>query len=58
MVMDAAGRYRRWQGPGQEGRNNNRYWICLDCGCLIGPVPAHREIHDAWHAKKSHPTTA
>jgi hypothetical protein len=54
MVMDAAGRYRRWQGPGQEGRDNKRYWICLDCGCLIGPVPAHREIHDAWHAKKSH----
>ncbi len=26
-----------------------RFWTCLTCGALIGPMRKHRDLHDEWH---------
>lgn len=51
MATSAAGREYRLQdlmdGKGKE----ERYWTCLTCGAIVGPLRKHQELHDAWHTK-------
>jgi hypothetical protein len=33
-----------------EAHTRDSVWTCLECGCLVGPLRRHRDIHDQWHA--------
>jgi hypothetical protein len=36
----------------QDDRGSSeRFWTCLTCGTLVGPLKRHQELHDAWHAR-------
>jgi hypothetical protein len=51
MVTSAAGGEYRPHGLMDEDGTPERYWTCLECGSLVGPMTKHRDLHDAWHAR-------
>ncbi|MDQ1441430.1 MAG: hypothetical protein QOG97_1658 [Acidimicrobiaceae bacterium] len=51
MVRSAAGREYRTQGLKDQQGKDQRDWTCLQCGSLVGPLVAHRDLHDAWHGR-------